>query len=97
MRLPLQTAVSCRVGGKHFQAGCINISETGMLLENSGGLVVGDELSLEFSLPGAHELVTLRAKIVRKDPEDHIGVQFTVLTPDHLQAIQDYVTGKVAL
>lgn len=95
MRLPLRTAVTCRVGDKHFQAGCINISETGMLLENSGGLIVGDELSLEFPFPGAGSRVILRAKIVRKDSEDRIGVQFTVLTPDHLQTIQDYVTGKV--
>ena len=97
LRLPLRTAVSCSVGDKHFQAGCINISETGMLLENSGGLIVGDELSLEFLLPAVREPVKLRAKIVRKDPEDRIGVQFTALTPGHLQTIQDYVAGKVKL
>jgi CheY-like chemotaxis protein len=97
MRLPLRTAVTCRVGDKHFQAGCINISETGMLLENSGGLIIGDELSLEFPFPGARDPVKLRAKIVRKDSEDRIGVQFTVLMPEHLQTIQNYVIGKVKL
>jgi CheY-like chemotaxis protein len=94
-RLPLSTAVTCRVGTRHFQADCVNISETGMLLENSGGLVVGDELSLEFSVPGTREPVTLRAKIARKDQDDRTGVQFTALTPDQLQTIQDYVSGKV--
>src|SRR5712692_6387020 len=36
VRLPLRTAVSCRAGRKRFESGCVNISETGMLLENSG-------------------------------------------------------------
>ncbi len=94
-RLPLRTTISCHAGSKHFEAACVNISETGMLLENSGGLIAGHELSLEFAFPGVREAVKLSARIVRKEPEDRIGVRFTNLLPRDLQVIRDYVTGKV--
>ncbi|MFB3922429.1 MAG: response regulator [Terriglobia bacterium] len=53
-RLPFRTAVDCTFGEHeehHFRAESVNIGETGMLLEPSGGLDVGDSLTLEFVLP----------------------------------------------
>jgi CheY-like chemotaxis protein len=53
-RLPFRTAIECTSGPQgehHFRADSMNIGETGMLLEPSGGLDVGQELWLEFTLP----------------------------------------------
>ncbi len=53
-RLPFCTLVDCLFGTAekhHFRAQSVNIGETGMLLEPSGGLEVGQEVELEFTLP----------------------------------------------
>jgi len=97
VRLPLRTAVSCRAGSKQFESGCVNISESGMLLEKSGGLGVGTELRLEFMVPGTRVSLKSRAQVVRRDPEDRIGVRFTDPTREDLQAIQTYIAGNTPL
>lgn len=53
-RLPLRTSVRCTFGPggeKNFVASSVNVAEGGILLEPSGGLEVGQELAMEFSLP----------------------------------------------
>lgn len=53
-RLPFRTAVDCTFGAHdehRFRAESLNIAEMGMLLEPSGGLDVGNELTVEFALP----------------------------------------------
>ena len=53
-RLPFCTTVECKfgkLGEKHFRAVSLNLGESGMLLEPSGGLEVGQEVVLEFTLP----------------------------------------------
>jgi DNA-binding response OmpR family regulator len=95
-RLPLRTTVDCRTSGKRFETGCVNVSQTGMLLENSGGFGIGQDLQLEFKVPGKRDPLKPRAKIVRKE-EDRIGVQFTEVRPEDLQAIQSYIEGELDL
>ncbi len=58
MRLPFHTAVQCvfgEHGEKRFTANSLNLGETGMLLEPSGGLEVGQDLILQFTLPAEPE------------------------------------------
>jgi CheY-like chemotaxis protein len=53
-RLPFCTTVECtfgKLGERHFRAVSLNLGESGMLLEPSGGLEVGQEVVLEFRLP----------------------------------------------
>lgn len=53
-RLPFCTLVECRFGAmgqKQFRAVSVNLGENGILLEPSGGLEVGEEVILEFTLP----------------------------------------------
>jgi CheY-like chemotaxis protein len=53
-RLPFCTLVECRFGAmgqKQFRAVSVNLGESGILLEPSGGLEVGEEVILEFTLP----------------------------------------------
>jgi CheY-like chemotaxis protein len=57
-RLPFCTIVECRsgaIGGKQFRAVSLNLGESGILLESSGGLEVGNEVILEFTLPPARD------------------------------------------
>lgn len=92
-RLPFQTTAKLRYRDKHLRANSLNISEGGMLLEASGGASAGQELELEFVLPQAPEPLKARAKVLRKEPPDRIGVQFTSLTGADRKAIQDYISG----
>jgi CheY-like chemotaxis protein len=53
-RLPFCTLVECRFGAmgqKQFRAVSVNLGESGILLETSGGLEVGDVVILQFTLP----------------------------------------------
>jgi CheY-like chemotaxis protein len=55
-RLPFRAGVECRFGQfgqNHFRAESVSLGESGMLLEPSGGLDIGQELELEFALSEA--------------------------------------------
>jgi CheY-like chemotaxis protein len=95
IRLPLRTIVNCRTVKAQFTSASLNIGEGGMLLEQSGGLEVGEELELRFSVPGQQEMLNPRAKVVRKEGATRIAVQFIDLSPEGRRAIQDYISGVV--
>ena len=94
-RLPLRTAVSCQAGGTQFKSGSLNISEAGMLLENSGRVAVGQEVKLEFMLPQARQVLRPRARVVRLEDPNYMGVQFVAIEPEERAAIQNYILGLV--
>lgn len=96
VRLPFRTTVDCVAGvfrDIHFAANSLNIGESGMLLEPSGGLDVGAELNLAFRIPGVKRPVRLQARIVRKEPPNRMGVEFTELGETDRDAVQSYLTG----
>jgi len=95
IRLPLRTIVNCRTEKAQFTSASLNIGEGGMLLEQSGGLEVGQEVELRLSIPQRQDLLNPRARVVRKEPSDRIAVQFTELSPEDHRAIQDYIGGAV--
>ncbi|MBZ5516594.1 MAG: response regulator [Acidobacteriia bacterium] len=95
IRLPLRTIVNCRTEKGQFTSASLNIGEGGMLLEQSGGLEVGQELELRFSLPQHQEMLNPRATVVRKEPPNRIAVRFTDLSREDRLAIQDYIGGIV--
>jgi c-di-GMP-binding flagellar brake protein YcgR len=95
-RLPLRVQVDCTFGAfgeNHFKAASLNIGLGGMLLEPSGGLRVGDELTLAFQIPRAAKPLRVRARIVRRDSPDRIGVEYLQLRERDREAINSYVTG----
>ncbi len=95
-RLPFHAQVVCTqpdFGGRGFSCGSLNISEGGMLLERSGGQEVGQELWLEFLLPGDKKAHRLLAKVLRRDPEDRVAVQFVGVKERTREAIQNYLVG----
>lgn len=92
VRLPFRTTVTCRWGNEQSELGSVNISEGGMLLESSRGLELGEEINLDFTLSPGQEHLSLRAKVVHKEPPDRIGVQFHGLTSEDQETIWDYIS-----
>lgn len=95
LRLPLRTVVSCRSENHQFTSASVNIGEGGMLLDQSGGLEVGREVELRFTLPQIPEALNPRGKVVRVDASSHMGVHFEGLSAEDRKAIQAYIAGIV--
>lgn len=94
-RLPLRTTVTCTAGNHHLTASSVNISESGMVLDASGGLEVSNELTLEFLLPKASVPTRVRARVIYKEPSDCIAVEFLDLSKTDREVIESYITGAV--
>lgn len=95
IRLPLRTVVNCNTGEHQFTATSLNIGEGGMLLEPSGGLEPGQELWLRFSLPRIPQTLNPRARVVRRERPDRMGVWFLEVSPEDRKALQDFIAGVV--
>ncbi len=94
-RLFFRAAVTCKFGAKRFKTESVNLSEGGVLLEDSGGAKPGDEVDLEFLVPPSPQPLALRAKAVRNEPPDRLGLQFLALSPEEREAVQTYITGRI--
>jgi hypothetical protein len=95
VRLPLRTVVTCRAGRNQFTSISLSIGEGGMLLENSGGQDVGQQMDLLFSLPYTRSPLNVRAVVVRREPSDRLAVRFVEVSAEDRKAIQDYIGGVV--
>ena len=94
-RVPLRTAVNCKVGKAQYTTRTVNISEGGTLLENANELLAGQELEIEFRLHGESATLKTTAKIVRRELPDRIGMKFLGLPPGVRKAIQRFVAKQV--
>lgn len=94
-RLPLFTEVNCMWGGWQFPLRGMNISESGMLLQPSLDMEVGQEVSLEFKIAEIRASLNVGARIVRKEGSERVAVEFVGLAPEDQNAIQVYVTGHL--
>jgi CheY-like chemotaxis protein len=94
-RFPVRITIQCTWGGKTFEAASVNISEGGMLMEPSGGVAVGEGVSLHFTLPKAHKKVKPRARNVRKEQPDRMAAQFQDVTSEDQDAIHAYIVAEV--
>ena len=94
-RLPLFTEVKCKWGDREFATRSMNISESGMLLQSSHDLVEGQEVSLEFKIAEARASLGVRARVIRKEGTDKIGIEFIDLAPEDQNTIRLYVMGHL--
>jgi CheY-like chemotaxis protein len=94
-RLPFRTPLTCWVGERSFPSCSLNMGESGMLLEFSGGLAEGMIVDLEFTLPQAKKSLKLRAKVIRREPPDRMALGFLELTTEDQQAIQAFIAGGI--
>jgi CheY-like chemotaxis protein len=95
-RLPVRITLQCTWGGKTFEAASVNISAGGMLMEPSGGVPVGEGVSLHFTLPKLQKKVKPRARSVRKEKPDRLAAQFQALTSEDQGAIHAYIVAEIS-
>ena len=95
-RLPLFTEVNCTWGDRQFPLRSMNISQSGMLLQPSVDVEVGQEVSLDFKITEVRASLNVRARIVRKEGTLRVAIEFIGLAPEDQNAIQLYVMGRLA-
>ena len=73
-----------------------NLSAGGAFVETTRDFHVGDVLSFQIFLEGGVELISGKARVVRrtKEPLNGIGIQFLNLTGAHKKKIKAIVEGK---
>jgi hypothetical protein len=98
-RLPVSFAIGTlpRDGGTVVPALALNLSVTGMLLESSLSLEVGEELGLEFMLPGEPEAITAHGRVMRKATNTQFGLEFTTLPNTAQLALGRYLADRAGL
>jgi CheY-like chemotaxis protein len=94
-RLPLITEVTCTWENRQFPLRSMNISESGMLLQPSMDIEVGQEVGLEFKIAEVRASLNVLARIVRKEGNERLGTAFIGLAPEDRNAIQLYVMGRL--
>jgi DNA-binding response OmpR family regulator len=91
-RLPFYTRVTGRWGYKYAELSSVSLGESGMVLESAGEVDAGQEINLDFSLAPGQKPLSLRGKVIRKDPPDRIEVHFQTLTAEDQEAIRQYMS-----
>jgi len=94
-RLPLFTEVNCKWSDRDFPMRSMNISESGMLLQSSHDVEVGQGVLLEFKIAEIRASLSARARIARKEGTGRVGIEFIGLVPEDQNAIQLYVMGHL--
>jgi CheY-like chemotaxis protein len=94
-RLPLFTEVICTWDDRQFPLRSMNISESGMLLQPSVDIDLGQEVALEFKIAEVGASLNVLARIVRKEGSERVGIEFIGLPPEDSNAIQLYVVGRL--
>jgi CheY-like chemotaxis protein len=94
-RLPFLTEVISTWDWQEFPSRSMNISESGMLLQSSVDMQVGQEVALKFKILEVHASLNVRARIVRNDGAKRVGVEFIGLAPEDNNAIQLYIIGRL--
>jgi CheY-like chemotaxis protein len=95
VRLPLITEVICTWDDRQFPLRSLNISESGMLLQPSPEIELGQEVALEFKIAEVRASLNVLARIARKEGTERVGVGFSGLAPEDRNAIQLYVMGRL--
>ena len=98
-RLPVSFAIGALPGegGSPVPAMALNLSETGMLLESSLHLDVGEDLGLEFTLPGDASLLVARGRVMRRATTTQFGLEFTDLPGATEAALGRYLAERAGL
>ena len=95
VRLPLFTAVRCECDGHICSLRSLNVSETGILLQGAHKCEIGRLVNLEFTIAELHTSLKLTARAVRMEGADRVGLGFVSPLPEHVNAIQLYVSGRL--
>ena len=78
-RFTCSLKIQCRLdheGATPFDTVGMDISERGMLMRPSGGLLEGQAIRIRFTLPDRTEVRNARASVSRNEPQDCVAVLF---------------------
>lgn len=92
-RVALGTAVTFRHGQTIVTAVTLNISRGGVAIRSTSPLPVGTTVRLRFRLTASDRDVEAEAHVVWSNPRAGMGLHFSVVSPDHQAAIDDFVNG----
>ena len=95
VRLPLITEVISNWNDQQLHLRSLNVSESGMLLQGSADLKVGNEAGLEFKIAEFRASLNVMGRVVRQEAPDRMAVGFVGLAPEDINAIQLYVMGRL--
>lgn len=100
LRVLSRVEVKAQKGNKEFLSYAVNISSTGMLLESSDSISVGDLIKTALFLPGSFHAIKVEGTVVRKVENGagkmpNYGVKFLNITEEDRGIIERYVNSKM--
>jgi len=97
-RLPLRLWTEGRSEGRLDFHNCSNLSVDGIFIETTNPYPLHEIVDIEFNLPGVHEPISVRARVVSVLDEDNAGASimgngftFEHLADAELKLIQSYI------
>jgi CheY-like chemotaxis protein len=96
VRLTVQFDVEARPGQgvTSALATALNLSLTGMLLECSFALQIGDDLDFRFELPGTDEPIVGCGRVARRAGSSRYGIEFYGIEGDGADIVRWFVGGQ---
>ena len=95
-RAPGNFNVICKWGAKEQKARCIDISTSGIMLQMDACPSKGEEVELEYKLPGSTRGFQMNGLVTRLTPDKKVGVHFVQPSSDdkkEIAAFADRVLG----
>ena len=90
-RVSVQTEVKCQVGTRRITGMSVNFSQTGLLFQGDGSLVLGNVVQLKFHLPRQQLPISAQGLVVRTDKKQRLGIRFTEIGAENQQRIRDFI------
>lgn len=90
-RVPVATTVKLEAGGQRSEARSVNLSQDGMLLENTSFVREGNPVWIAFRLTDPPATIEAGGVAVRVDAQGRTGIRFTWISPEHRMRIRDLV------
>jgi c-di-GMP-binding flagellar brake protein YcgR len=90
-RVAVQTKVECQVGSRKIAGMSFNLSQSGLLFQGDGSLVLGNVAQLLFNLPGQKVPLKMQGIVVRADEKQRVGVRFSEISAEDRQRIRDFI------
>ena len=79
---------------RKFLAHISNISQTGLALECAGALMAGEEIQLQFCLPGDEQSLSCKAQIIWTADKAKMGMTYRQISGGHKARLMDWLESK---
>ncbi len=96
-RVPIRIPAHCKVGDAEYTARLVDIGEGGLLLENTNGLLIGQDFEVDFRLDRQSPPLISKVRAIRKELPDRTGVKFVDLPEPAQSAIRAFIANQVQI